>query len=118
MRGAVIGKDDLGEATTVMGRCLFHRQRDLLLETWNVRTDASSLDRQSRDHQNPKQTSHCNAIGPLMLQAQVTQPLTGSTGLQHPPGGESGAHQPWRCLIGGGQRALSSWAGGASPRTT
>ena len=50
MRGAVIGKDDLGEATTVMGRCLFHRQRDLLLETWNVRTDASSLDRQSRDH--------------------------------------------------------------------
>ena len=50
MRGAVIGEDDLGEATTVMGRCLFHRQRDLLLETWIVRTDASSLDRHPRDH--------------------------------------------------------------------
>ena len=50
MRGVVIGEDDLGEATTVMGRCLFHRQRDLLIETWSLRTDASSLDRQSRDH--------------------------------------------------------------------
>ena len=30
---AVIGEDDLGEATTAMGRCLFHLQRDLLLET-------------------------------------------------------------------------------------
>ena len=50
MRGVVIGEDDLGEATTVMGRCLFHRQWDLLIETWSLRTDASSLDRQSRDH--------------------------------------------------------------------
>ena len=41
-----------------------------------------------------------------MLQAQVTQPLTGSTGPQHPPGGESGEHQPLRCLIGGGQTRL------------
>ena len=34
---AVIGKDDLMEATTAMGRCLFHLQRDLLLETWRER---------------------------------------------------------------------------------
>ena len=32
---ALIGEDDLGEATTAMGRCLFHLQRDLLIETWN-----------------------------------------------------------------------------------
>ena len=38
---AVIGEDDLGEATTVMGRCLFHLQRDLRLETWRVRTEDS-----------------------------------------------------------------------------
>ena len=31
---ALIGKDDLGQATTAMGRCLFHLQRDLLIETW------------------------------------------------------------------------------------
>ena len=31
---AVIGEDDLMEATTAMGRCLFHLQRDLLLEPW------------------------------------------------------------------------------------
>ena len=35
---AVIGEDDLKEATTVMGRCLFHLQRDLVLETWRIRT--------------------------------------------------------------------------------
>ena len=35
---AVIGEDVLREATTVMGRCLFHLQRDLLLETWHVLT--------------------------------------------------------------------------------
>ena len=33
---AAIGKDDLREATTAMGRCLFHLQRDLLLETLRV----------------------------------------------------------------------------------
>ena len=31
---ALIGEEDLGEATTAMGRCLFHLQRDLVLETW------------------------------------------------------------------------------------
>ena len=36
---ALIGEEDLGEATTVLGRCLFHLQRDLLLETWRVRTE-------------------------------------------------------------------------------
>ena len=36
---AVLGEDDLREATTAMGRCLFHLQRDLLLETWRVRTE-------------------------------------------------------------------------------
>ena len=36
---ALIGEDDLREATTAMGRCLFHLQRDLLLETWSVRTE-------------------------------------------------------------------------------
>ena len=35
---AAIGENDLREATTAMGRCLFHLQRDLLLETWSVRT--------------------------------------------------------------------------------
>ena len=30
----VLGEYDLREATTAMGRCLFHLQRDLLLETW------------------------------------------------------------------------------------
>ena len=34
---ALIGEDDLREATTAMGRCLFHLQRDLLLETWPCR---------------------------------------------------------------------------------
>ena len=36
---AMIGEEDLREATTAMGRCLFHLQRDLLLETWRVRTE-------------------------------------------------------------------------------
>ena len=36
---AVLREDDLREATTAMGRCLFHLQRDLLLETWSVRTE-------------------------------------------------------------------------------
>ena len=35
---AAIGEDDLREATTAMGRCLFHLQRDLLLDAWRVRT--------------------------------------------------------------------------------
>ena len=35
---AVLGEDDLREATTAMGRCLFHLQRDLLLETWEEST--------------------------------------------------------------------------------
>ena len=30
----VLGEYDLREATTAMGRCLFHLQRDLLVETW------------------------------------------------------------------------------------
>ena len=60
---ALIGEDDLREATTAMGRCLFHLQRDLLLETWSVRTAAgrsiaiatksgryaSSLEREAKD---------------------------------------------------------------------
>ena len=33
---ALIGEEDLGEATTVLGRCLFHLQRDLVLETVRV----------------------------------------------------------------------------------
>ena len=63
MRGAVIGKDDLGEATTVMGRCLFHRQRDLLLETWNVRTDASSLDRHPETIRTPNRQAIAMQLG-------------------------------------------------------
>ncbi len=42
---AVIGEDDLREATTAMGRCLFHLQRDLLLETWSVRTEEPPMTR-------------------------------------------------------------------------
>jgi len=41
---AAIGEDDLREATTAMGRCLFHLQRDLLLETWHVRTEGQPTD--------------------------------------------------------------------------
>ena len=33
---ALIGEHDLGQATTAMGRCLFHLQRDLVLETVRV----------------------------------------------------------------------------------
>ena len=40
---AVIGEDDLREATTAMGRCLFHLQRDLLLETWREQLPAKQL---------------------------------------------------------------------------
>ena len=39
----VIGEDDLREATTAMGRCLFHLQRDLLLETWREQLPAKQL---------------------------------------------------------------------------
>ena len=39
---ALIGEDDLMEATTAMGRCLFHLQRDLLLETWSMRMEGLS----------------------------------------------------------------------------
>ena len=42
---ALIGEDDLGQATTAMGRCLFHLQRDLLLETWSVRTEEPPTNR-------------------------------------------------------------------------
>ena len=41
----VLGKYDLREATTAMGRCLFHLQRDLLLETWRVRTEEPPMAR-------------------------------------------------------------------------
>ncbi len=41
---ALIGEDDLREATTAMGRCLFHLQRDLLLETRRVRTEEQPTD--------------------------------------------------------------------------
>lgn len=41
---AAIEEDDLREATTAMGRCLFHLQRDLLLETWHVRTEGQPTD--------------------------------------------------------------------------
>lgn len=34
-----IGEDGLREAITAMGLCLFHLQRDLLLETWRVGTN-------------------------------------------------------------------------------
>ena len=40
---AVLGEDDLREATTAMGRCLFHLQRDLLLETWRLRTEEQPM---------------------------------------------------------------------------
>ena len=36
---ALIAEEDLGEATTVLGRCLFHLQRDLVLENWSVHTE-------------------------------------------------------------------------------
>ena len=40
----VLGEYDLREATTE-GRCLFHLQRDLLLETWRVRTEEPPMAR-------------------------------------------------------------------------
>lgn len=40
---ALIGEDDLGEATTAMGRCMFYLQRDLLLETWRERLPTKQL---------------------------------------------------------------------------
>ena len=40
---ALIGEDDLREATTAMGRCLFHLQRDLLLETLREQLPAKQL---------------------------------------------------------------------------
>ena len=46
----LIGEDDLGEATTAMGRCLFHLQRDLLLETWSVRTADEGVESNLRTH--------------------------------------------------------------------
>ena len=46
----LIEEDDLGEATTGMGRCLFHLQRDLLLETWSVRTADESVESNLRTH--------------------------------------------------------------------
>ena len=41
----VLGEYDLREATTAMGRCLFHLQRDLLLETWRMRTEEPQMAR-------------------------------------------------------------------------
>ena len=32
----LIREDDLGEPTTAMGRCLFHLQQDLRLDTWGA----------------------------------------------------------------------------------
>jgi hypothetical protein len=40
---AVIGEDELMEATTAMGRCLFHLQGDLLLETWREQLPTKQL---------------------------------------------------------------------------
>ena len=42
---AVLGEDDLREATTAMGQCLFHLQRDLLLETWRVSREEPPMTR-------------------------------------------------------------------------
>jgi len=36
------GGYDLKDATTAMGRCLFHLQLNLLLETWTVRKEEQS----------------------------------------------------------------------------
>ena len=41
----MLGEYDLREATTAMGRCLFHLQRDLLLETWRMRTEEPPIAR-------------------------------------------------------------------------
>ena len=38
----MLGEYDLREATTAMGRCLFHLQLDLQLETWRMRTEEQS----------------------------------------------------------------------------
>ena len=40
---ALIAEDNLREATTAMGRCLFHLQRDLLVETWRQQLPAKQL---------------------------------------------------------------------------
>ena len=40
---ALIAEDNLREATTAMGRCLFHLQRDLLLETWEEQLPSEQL---------------------------------------------------------------------------
>ena len=42
---ALLGEDDLREAATAMGRCLFHLQRELLLEIWSVRTEETPMAR-------------------------------------------------------------------------
>ena len=38
-----LGEYDLREATTAMGRCLFHLQRDLLRETWREQLPTKQL---------------------------------------------------------------------------
>ena len=42
---AVLGEDDLREATTAMGRCLFHLQRDLVLESVRVELEQKEVAR-------------------------------------------------------------------------
>ena len=42
---ALIGEEDLGEATTLLGRCLFHLQRDLILESVRVELEQKEMAR-------------------------------------------------------------------------
>ena len=42
---ALIGEEDLAEATTVLGRCPFHLQRDLILEAVRVELEQKKIAR-------------------------------------------------------------------------
>ena len=44
---ALIGEEDLGEAATLLGRCLFHLQRDLILESVRVELEQNRFARSS-----------------------------------------------------------------------
>ncbi len=44
---ALIGEEDLGEAATLLGRCLFHLQRGLILESVRVELEQNRFARSS-----------------------------------------------------------------------
>ena len=42
---ALVGEEDLEEATMLLGRCLFHLQRDLILESVRVELEQKKIAR-------------------------------------------------------------------------